>query len=640
MTFERALQIRRLARRVPDDAPVLETDAPDIPPHWLYLHGRASAQRGAPIAQRAGRAAAHRRRRWPSCAAGRWTRRRAARAPTRCARAAAPGALLHGALRVSHDDADAPWPPLHGLARRSPRRTRAARARQLPRRGLAAGAAVLRAIRATTSGRSCRRCGASTCVALAYAAAPGRSCARAASASGTSTRTCRREGSLDSAIEDARARTTWPALAARCRGWRAIAHNGGESARAMRITRALGLPVHRLPSTSPANASWSFERKLAAWRAVFERQLASHDARRRRRRPAAPRHHRPSTTACATCTWDTPWVQGAMRVRKPRAHRARVRAAHDGLDAVARRAPSSARGHAVQLGLGAGADHALLPSACCACARHRGRAQPGGHRRLPPVVPPAGRRRAADACCERDAAAWVADAGARAARRRCCASTSTTTRPPRRCSTATPSTRDCRARAGRRRRDERQPVRPRRRASSAAPRASPRPSARDQVLEPAPDARGQHRRRRRRAASRCPTATTLLARGRQHRAPLRPAGAQVAAHDPPAAIDAVTTQHRHERRQARLPADRLPAGRLDWRALLQWLHDDGLIGADDAERVRSRFGAGDSEPAPAGAPGQRQPGDARNGTAAARRRGADRMAGRPLRRCRTCASTR
>ncbi|MEO6032238.1 MAG: DNA-deoxyinosine glycosylase, partial [Burkholderiaceae bacterium] len=51
---------------------------------------------------------------------------------------------------------------------------------------------------------------------------------------------------------------------------RAIAHNGGESARAMRITRGLGLPVVRLPSTSPANASWSFERKLAAWQIAFE----------------------------------------------------------------------------------------------------------------------------------------------------------------------------------------------------------------------------------------------------------------------------------------------------------------------------------------------------------------------------------
>ena len=36
MTFERALSIRRLAAEVPETAPVLETDAPDIPPVWLY----------------------------------------------------------------------------------------------------------------------------------------------------------------------------------------------------------------------------------------------------------------------------------------------------------------------------------------------------------------------------------------------------------------------------------------------------------------------------------------------------------------------------------------------------------------------------------------------------------------------------
>jgi G:T/U-mismatch repair DNA glycosylase len=38
----------------------------------------------------------------------------------------------------------------------------------------------------------------------------------------------------------------------------------------MVLTKALGLPVYKLPSSSPANASWSFERKLAAWREVFE----------------------------------------------------------------------------------------------------------------------------------------------------------------------------------------------------------------------------------------------------------------------------------------------------------------------------------------------------------------------------------
>jgi TatD DNase family protein len=44
MTFDRALQIRRLAQTLPEDALVLETDAPDIPPHWLY---RTAEQRAA-----------------------------------------------------------------------------------------------------------------------------------------------------------------------------------------------------------------------------------------------------------------------------------------------------------------------------------------------------------------------------------------------------------------------------------------------------------------------------------------------------------------------------------------------------------------------------------------------------------------
>ncbi len=42
MTHERALQIRRLAATLPERALVLETDAPDIPPQWLY---RNAAQR-------------------------------------------------------------------------------------------------------------------------------------------------------------------------------------------------------------------------------------------------------------------------------------------------------------------------------------------------------------------------------------------------------------------------------------------------------------------------------------------------------------------------------------------------------------------------------------------------------------------
>jgi hypoxanthine-DNA glycosylase len=79
---------------------------------------------------------------------------------------------------------------------------------------------------------------------------------------------CRREGSLDSAIREPRYNDL-AGLRQRAPRLQAVAHNGGESARAMRFTRPLGLPVFRLPSSSPANASWSFERKLAAWREVF-----------------------------------------------------------------------------------------------------------------------------------------------------------------------------------------------------------------------------------------------------------------------------------------------------------------------------------------------------------------------------------
>jgi TatD DNase family protein len=44
LTYERALQVRRLATDLPLDALVLETDSPDIPPHWLY---RTAQERAA-----------------------------------------------------------------------------------------------------------------------------------------------------------------------------------------------------------------------------------------------------------------------------------------------------------------------------------------------------------------------------------------------------------------------------------------------------------------------------------------------------------------------------------------------------------------------------------------------------------------
>jgi TatD DNase family protein len=50
LTFDRSLQIRSLARTLPESALVLETDAPDIPPLWLY---RSAADRlaGAALAR-------------------------------------------------------------------------------------------------------------------------------------------------------------------------------------------------------------------------------------------------------------------------------------------------------------------------------------------------------------------------------------------------------------------------------------------------------------------------------------------------------------------------------------------------------------------------------------------------------------
>jgi hypoxanthine-DNA glycosylase len=76
---------------------------------------------------------------------------------------------------------------------------------------------------------------------------------------------CEREGSLDTAIREAvpndfaRLKKSAPAL-------RRIGFNGGTAGRFAKRLAPLGLETLILPSTSPANASWSFERKLAAWR--------------------------------------------------------------------------------------------------------------------------------------------------------------------------------------------------------------------------------------------------------------------------------------------------------------------------------------------------------------------------------------
>lgn len=83
---------------------------------------------------------------------------------------------------------------------------------------------------------------------------------------------CEREGSLDTSIRNAQV-NDFAALHRQMPRLAAIAHNGGESFRHARaVRRSMGLSGDdtiaslRLPSTSPANASWSFEKKLNAWR--------------------------------------------------------------------------------------------------------------------------------------------------------------------------------------------------------------------------------------------------------------------------------------------------------------------------------------------------------------------------------------
>lgn len=82
-------------------------------------------------------------------------------------------------------------------------------------------------------------------------------------------RSCRREGSLDSNICEEIPNDIAGLLADHL-SIRVVAFNGGPAYRLFR--KHIGLGTIRegraaltLPSTSPANASWSYERKLAAW---------------------------------------------------------------------------------------------------------------------------------------------------------------------------------------------------------------------------------------------------------------------------------------------------------------------------------------------------------------------------------------
>jgi TDG/mug DNA glycosylase family protein len=90
--------------------------------------------------------------------------------------------------------------------------------------------------------------------------------------------TCTRPGSLDSAIDDATAvPNDFGAFLERHRGLQAIGFNGAKAEQVFtrRVVPVLGpaarrLDRVRLPSTSPANASVSFDAKLSAWRAFLD----------------------------------------------------------------------------------------------------------------------------------------------------------------------------------------------------------------------------------------------------------------------------------------------------------------------------------------------------------------------------------
>jgi hypoxanthine-DNA glycosylase len=76
---------------------------------------------------------------------------------------------------------------------------------------------------------------------------------------------CERPGSLDSAIRNGQP-NDFAALKKSAVAVRLVCFNGQAAGKFASRLQALGYDTTVLPSTSPANASWSFERKLAAWR--------------------------------------------------------------------------------------------------------------------------------------------------------------------------------------------------------------------------------------------------------------------------------------------------------------------------------------------------------------------------------------
>ena len=80
---------------------------------------------------------------------------------------------------------------------------------------------------------------------------------------------CERAGSLDSAIKNGKPNDFLSLKNSALAGLRKIERvcfNGQAAGKFAPQLEAMGFATLILPSTSPANATWSFERKLAAWR--------------------------------------------------------------------------------------------------------------------------------------------------------------------------------------------------------------------------------------------------------------------------------------------------------------------------------------------------------------------------------------
>jgi double-stranded uracil-DNA glycosylase len=79
---------------------------------------------------------------------------------------------------------------------------------------------------------------------------------------------CEREGSLDTAIRQAQP-NDFAALRHQCPQLRRVCFNGKTSGKFEAQFAAAGFETLVLPSSSPANAQFSFEQKLAVWRQLI-----------------------------------------------------------------------------------------------------------------------------------------------------------------------------------------------------------------------------------------------------------------------------------------------------------------------------------------------------------------------------------